>query len=396
MISTRRQEYFESVDILRGFAAGSVIVYHVVELFGWAAFPSTGMLSWFRVGWMGVDLFFVISGCVIGLSAFSAIDRLGEERFRWPFFLRRLARIVPLHYLTLLVFVIFISPDLLFQNFWSDFGAHLLFLHNLDPIFHGAINGSNWSLGVEMQFYVLMLLLAPWMRNARWWLPFALALAVSWSWRYGVTRFVDPSAAQGGFHVFFATTQLPGLLDEFAAGLAVALLLRTDAGRKWVSGGGLSDSVLFALSVCAAAAFVYAYRRFAPSVSYPAIATPLRSLLDIAFGVVVLAACRLRVTGWARKLLAPLFYLGTISYGLYLWHLPVLLSLKRIAWLEPESVLPLAFVLTVTLAAISWHFFEEPFIRRVHREPRRAEVDGDKAAGSVTAVASSRGSTLTP
>lgn len=54
--------------------------------------------------------------------------------------------------------------------------------------------------------------------------------------------------------------------------------------------------------------------------------------------------------------------MGTISYGIYLWHLPVVLSLKRIADLSPESALMLTTVLSIVFAAISWHFFEKPII----------------------------------
>ncbi|HRL91443.1 MAG TPA: acyltransferase family protein, partial [Comamonas denitrificans] len=78
----QKSYYFDTIDILRGFAAISVVVYHVIEHFQWNNFPATWPWLWFRVGWMGVDLFFVISGFVIGLSAFSEIDKRGEHAFR--------------------------------------------------------------------------------------------------------------------------------------------------------------------------------------------------------------------------------------------------------------------------------------------------------------------------
>src|SRR5271157_1591645 len=60
---------FPGLDLLRAFAAISVVVYHVIELFAWKDFPSHHPLAqWFRVGGFGVDLFFVISGLVITLS----------------------------------------------------------------------------------------------------------------------------------------------------------------------------------------------------------------------------------------------------------------------------------------------------------------------------------------
>lgn len=88
-------------------------------------------MTWFRVGGFGVDLFFVISGFVIGLSAFAEIDRHGITGFRKPFWRRRLVRILPLHYLTRLVYVVFISPELLFDKIWPNLLSHLLLVHNL-------------------------------------------------------------------------------------------------------------------------------------------------------------------------------------------------------------------------------------------------------------------------
>jgi peptidoglycan/LPS O-acetylase OafA/YrhL len=57
-------------------------------------------------------------------------------------------------------------------------------------------------------------------------------------------------------------------------------------------------------------------------------------------------------------------YLGTISYGIYLWHLPVILALKRVTWVDGPQALPSVLVLTVLFAALSWHFFERPLMMR--------------------------------
>src|SRR5574344_2711029 len=86
-------------------------------------------------------------------------------------------------YLTMLVFIAFISPHLLFQHLFVNLGSHLLFLHNLVPQLHGSINGSNWSLATEMQFYVLMLIIAPWLRVGRWWVIALVFLLTAWLWR---------------------------------------------------------------------------------------------------------------------------------------------------------------------------------------------------------------------
>lgn len=70
MTKPENKYYFPLIDVLRGFAAITVLVYHVIEHFHWTAFPTEGLLSWFRIGWMGVDLFFVISGFCNGIGSF--------------------------------------------------------------------------------------------------------------------------------------------------------------------------------------------------------------------------------------------------------------------------------------------------------------------------------------
>jgi peptidoglycan/LPS O-acetylase OafA/YrhL len=76
---------FPLIDILRGFAALSVVVFHVIAHFDWTTFPIEGPLLWFRVGSMGVDLFFVISGFVIALSAFARLTQGDYRTFAHSF-----------------------------------------------------------------------------------------------------------------------------------------------------------------------------------------------------------------------------------------------------------------------------------------------------------------------
>lgn len=357
--------YFPSLDILRGFAALSVVVYHVIELFDWKAFPTQGGWLWFRIGWMGVDLFFVISGFVIGLSAFAEIERSGASGFRAPFLRRRLARIVPLHYLTCLVFAVFVVPEILFHpNLLPNLLTHALFLHNLFPAFQGAINGSNWSLGAEMQFYVLVLLIGPWLRRERWYVIFFTLLSVAWGWRF-VSASVPvwhPEATSNA--VFFLSTQLPGMLDEFGIGLLIARLVHSEWGARWLKQGAQRPwlSVLFAAVLFWLVLHLF-WQHAGTYWQTPWVVTTFRTFLALAFAAIVLAACCLNSRWWII-LSTPLRYLGDISYGIYLWHLPVIVTLKRFDWLGPERALPLVLALTLLLASLSWHFFERPLIAR--------------------------------
>lgn len=113
------------------------------------------------------------------------------------------------------------------------------------------------------------------------------------------------------------------------------------------------------------------YWRYASFWNYPLMVTMWRSLLVLSFALVLLFAISIKVLGVPRKILSPLFYLGTISYGIYLWHLPVLLSLKRLAWINPSVALALALGvgLTCVFASVSWHLFEQPLMKRLRPKP---------------------------
>ncbi|MBC7917212.1 MAG: acyltransferase [Rhodoferax sp.] len=356
--------YFPSIDILRGFAAISVVVYHVIEIFEWKSYPIEGLAVWFRIGWMGVDLFFVISGFVIALSAFSEIDKHGPTAFRNPFMRRRLARIVPLHYLTCLVFVALVVPQLLFGGIFWNALTHLLFIHNLFPGFHGAINGANWSLGVEMQFYLLMLVLAPWIQRANLWRLAGVFVLSAWAWRLGCTILYPVVGDQGAGELFQISSQLPGALDEFVAGILLARFVCTERGSVL-----LKKAKLWGLPLAAAGVWVtqFIFWRYTYW-DIPAMVVFFKSLLALACVLTVFAACTLNARWWL-VLTKPLRYLGVISYGIYLWHLPVLLTLKELKWLTPQQALPYALALTICLAMVSWHWVEKPFIRRYANKP---------------------------
>lgn len=368
------QVTYPMIDVLRGFAAISVVVYHVVEHFSWTDFAVSGPLVWFRIGWMGVDLFFVISGFVISLSAFALIDKRdaslggspGGRGFHRDFVERRLRRIVPLHYLTCLVFLIFAAPTLLASGAVTrNILSHLGFYHNLNTDWAGAINGPNWSVAVEVQFYLLILVLAPVLRTCRWWLIPLVAVPVAWAWRYGAVVAVPIDPVVGPYFRFWASTQLPGTLDQFAAGILLARFMRWGGPARLAP--ALSPMIRAALCACGAAALMWAtLALYWPRASFwdvPAMVVFWRTLAAFSFTAVVLAACALNFR-WLIRLSTPLRYLGTISYGIYLWHLSVLLSIKQTGLFHEDHALILVLGFTLILAAGSWHLFEKPLLTR--------------------------------
>jgi peptidoglycan/LPS O-acetylase OafA/YrhL len=357
---------FPAIDVLRALAALSVVVYHVIEMGQWSGFATQGPLVVFRYGWAGVNLFLVISGFVIGLTALNGFARDGSA-FQRPFVRRRLARVVPLYLLTGLVYVLLVESSLLFapvSRQLTHFGSHLLFLHNLNPDTYGTINGPNWSVALEMQFYLAVLLLTPWL--ARWnpWRMLLAAVLFSALYRWVTTLFLPPGASVvHEQHV--AAIQLPGVLDHFALGIFLARAVRGEAGAWWQA--RLTPSWAHCLQFAAVAAvLVGAAGWLLRSGSYwdrPSMIVGFPLLLALGLAAVVMTAIAFPAPRAA--LLQPLRYPGIISYGIYLWHAPVLLSLLgRYPTLREGRLLVTTLVCTLLLAAFSWHAFEKPWIRR--------------------------------
>jgi peptidoglycan/LPS O-acetylase OafA/YrhL len=364
---TGQPAVFPLIDGIRGFAALTVLVYHLIGHWDWAAFPSTGPLAWFRSGWMAVDLFFVISGFVIGLSAFNGIDTHGAG-FRAGFLRSRLARIVPLHYLTLVAYVLLVEPSLRAQgDFWTNLGTHLLFIHNLFSPYHGSINGPNWSLGTEMQFYLLIAFAAPWLRQAQPWRIALLLVAIAWAWRWGAWALTIPGSLD---QAYYAQTQLPGMLDAFAIGLLLARFVRSASGATFLDRVRADARIRYALTVLTALCWwalftVYMDHHFW---NESAMAVFFRTALACCSGATLLLACAWPMPKRSALVGVPL-YLGKVSYGIYLWHLPVLFFLGQHTRLEPLTALAIAVPATIGLAALTWHLFEEPVLRRWGKRP---------------------------
>lgn len=363
-----RPMVFPFIDVLRGFAAISVVVYHVIMHFNWVGFPISGPLVWFRTGWMGVDLFFVISGFVISLSAFSTLDKTTDRRkFLAHFARHRILRIVPLHYATCVVFVVYIYPFMFFSlDGWKQFATHALFIHNLFLMHQGGINGVNWSLGDEAQFYVLMMFVAVWLRQCPPWIIGVGAVAIAWTWRLFIYHVTDITGPLGVFPRFVYATQLPGMLDEFACGILLARFVRTRAGRRFITTNPARLWVFPAATVIMGGIAFLVYWHNAIYWDSEWMVVSYKTLFCVSCGLLVLSACSVN----QKSLLlisAPFRYLGTISYGIYLWHLSIIEAFKRLGWLSGPQALPTILILTILFASASWHFFEKPIMQRFGR-----------------------------
>lgn len=356
------------IDLLRACAALMVAVFHVLVLDGWTGSSAGALWRTFFAGSVGVNLFLVISGFVITLSAYHGWTQ-SPTHFRWPFMKRRLARLMPLYVLTCAVFVLCVDRSLLAQDGLvqlTHYVAHALMLHNLHPDTHGSINGPSWSIGLEMQFYVLLILAIPWLARQRLTVVAGVLCGVTWLYRYAVTLWLPPDTAPILLQVVY-TTQLPGTLDQFGCGIMLALVcVRGPASaRAYLTPGGPNFHLWAGLAVLGLLpALVY----FWPAHN-PWALTPLllgwRTSLSLGLVCTLVAAITFPRPGLAA--FKPFLFLGQISYGIYLWHLPVLLILQRRFDLHGLPLMVAVLGLTLGLAALSWLWLEKPLIQWARR-----------------------------
>lgn len=346
---------FPLIDVFRGFAALLVVFYHVLAYREWINFPATGLGKLATTGWVGVDLFFVISGFVIGKTAMDA-HHAGQP-WRRQYMERRLRRIAPLYIATMALFLFLVNPDLLHQGWASVYQLliHLGFVHNVWHETHGSINPPNWSVGLEMQFYVLMAACAPWLARTSGWKVFAVWTGIAISWRFGTTLVLNPETSSPIIQFIYAS-QLPGVLDEFVCGICIAKLAHANALQftRWK---------LAAWTLAALTLLTLAWITVPPEVLYWKSSASIvlwRTLVCLGFAA--LLACAVMIPFSGGWVLRPFRYLGEISYGIYLWHIPVLLTLlEKTPW-QGSRLLGATMIFTIILAAMSWHGFEKLWV----------------------------------
>jgi peptidoglycan/LPS O-acetylase OafA/YrhL len=344
-------QYRREIDGLRAFAVVPVVLAH-------AGF------SWMGGGFVGVDVFFVISGYLITGIILSELDA-GNFTFA-GFYERRARRILPALFcvLTCSIFfaLLFMMPDQL-GAFSKSLLSVLAFVSNFYfklltgyfapaaeemPLLH------TWSLGVEEQFYLFFPLLAIILWRSRrktWVFPVVILIIALLSFNYA-----DHKSWGGSAKVFF-TTQ--ARVWELFFGVLAAFYLnyrRKHEPQRWLAEAGS----LFGLA-CIVLACLY----FNPEMPFPG-----RYALLPTVGAVCVILFASPSTFVGRLLsLKPLVGIGLVSYSAYLWHQPVFAFARLAAefsessWLTPW-VLVLLAVLSFMLAYSSWRFVEQPFRNR--------------------------------
>ena len=297
-------KYRPDIDGLRAVAIIVVFGYHAG-------------LRWLPGGFVGVDIFFVISGYLIGTLVYKEIR--GNSFSISKFYARRARRILPALVTVLAVCYagafLMLPPSELTRFSLSALatvgsGSNLYFWRALD-YFHGDARNDpllmTWSLGVEEQFYLLFPLLLLSTRKLRWQTQLLL-IALLAGGSFALSCWSIRSHLVPDFYL------LPTRAWELAAGVLLAILeINRAHGRPWISAKVAQVVGVFGIGMIATACF-----RFDGTMAYPG----FLALLPVSGAVLVIAA-RSGVTN--RMLgLRPLVFVGLVSYSWYLWHWPII------------------------------------------------------------------------
>lgn len=368
-LSTRR---IPELDGIRGLAILLVLLWHYL---GAILRPESGALAecvvaWLNIAWGGVDVFFVLSGFLIGGIL---LDHRGQPGYFTAFYARRFCRILPPYVLLLVAFVLLRGISGLFPAdtfhwlLWRPMPlwSYGLYLQNFAMAGLGTFGANTvaitWSLAVEEQFYLVLplaLFIIPPDRLRRF-LPLLILSAP-------IVRLVLSYTVWPGWFAGYVVCRWDSLL----LGVLGAMLLRNEKSNQWLRThpGALRWSLLmFLLSIA-----VLVSMRLA---SFHSHRMNVLGYTWLGCGALILLLAGVlqssqRLSAWLRT--PWLRRLGTISYGVYLYHQGVLglcHGLLRGHGPEIRTVgdglaTVLALGITLVLAVVSWEFMEKHIVAK--------------------------------
>lgn len=329
------------LDAVRGLAVLMVFVHNTDTYLS----LHLGLIA--KNGWMGVDLFFVLSGFLItGIL----IDTKHSEGYFKNFYTRRCLRIWPLYFLTILfmfVVVPFLRPSdaqAIFSARSSPWWAYPLFLQNLlVPVPTGATGllAVTWSLAIEEQFYLVWPLVVRFCTEAQLRKLALGVICVSPALRFYLSLH--------GVNIYSNTfCRLDGLM----AGALLALVVRSSSfiPSRWVTGAWIT---------------LIASAPLALTIDAPHTRWVVFSLVAFASASFVYLALFSK-EGWLQAILTNRFlvYTGTISYGIYLLE-KIPADFIKAVHLGKHPILAFSITAgaTYAMAILSWNLFEKPLLR---------------------------------
>ncbi|NLX83488.1 MAG: acyltransferase [Clostridiales bacterium] len=375
-----------ALDGLRAFFVFSVVAFHLFEQ-SWLS-PSFAFLGrsisldpFLRTGYLWVDGMLLLSGFLLYLPFARSKEAGRPFTARAGFYRRRVMRIVPSYLLHLLiVFLVVALPERRYATFWQgarDWLAHLTFTHPLFPFSSRftPLNGALWTVGIEMQFYLIFPLLARAFDRTPL-LVYAGGTAAALAFR-GYAMSVPNTP--------MLINQLPAFLDVYLHGMVAAMVFARFEKQK---DDGLRRALFSAVTLAAVMGLAVIVRHQAGmrdietlrvgqmSVRYAQSVLSALLLLGVSLG---LGGIRLAL---GNRMTA---YLAAISYQVYMWHQMVAIQFKKwripasehvqphMAYDRPWQVLYVLLVVITTfvIATAITYLVERPVLERFSRPGRK-------------------------
>jgi peptidoglycan/LPS O-acetylase OafA/YrhL len=355
--------YYPVLDGLRGVAILLVVFYH-----------NFGFINYFFFGWLGVDLFFVLSGYLI---TDILLGEMHQSNALKRFYIRRVLRIFPLYYLSLVLFLLilpqferFKEPLGYFVNHQGWMWAYLQnWLFIVDPPRYTDFLVHYWSLAVEEQFYILWPVAILVLRKVKRLLFFiSLLLVLVLLARTLVWFYKIEDIAYFNLYTF-------SRIDGICIGCMVALI-------RYLDPAFLSRNRAWIVLAFAGLNFIFFFINQQYNFQFPYLALIGYTTFAMLFGLLVHEG----VVGKDRVINALfnqriLKFFGKISYGFYLVHWPVYMLLNAGIFNIAKDYLPsqgrfnmamifsslICTIAGIAVSLVSYHFFEKHFLRLKER-----------------------------
>ncbi len=374
---TSSGNYFAPLTGLRGLAATLVLLFHISSLVpiqnDEAGFMFKYFFRWiYGFGFLGVPIFFVLSGFLLSFSFLSAYKKKQKPDLK-KFAINRCLRVLPSYYVQLIIFIV--GGWLLFDSKYTVYNIimHFLMLHNFDITINSLINGVYWTLPIEWNFYFIMPILSIFFLRNRWFWLVIIALAIGISSRIiiGEVVFADVDTNKR----IWILSQVFSIPEYFLFGMVGAYWRFNLNDDSWAIRYGDFIMIAGALMLCIGISVVDWSRYWIGQQHYW-----WNSFAPIALTLFIFGASAQKIISkvlWTNRIM---MILGVLSYGIYLWHLTIihlingnlLPQLKLSDWLMTYGFSPVMILLIVTVVVlgltsiisyINHQLIEKPFLQ---------------------------------
>jgi peptidoglycan/LPS O-acetylase OafA/YrhL len=275
-------------------------------------------LTYLGHGWLGVDLFFILSGFVLYLPYANGSREFKTGSNLWSFYKNRAARLLPLYYITLIISIFFIvhESNIHDWSFWKNMILMFTLMFNFTKeTYIPSYNYVLWSLGVEVLFSIIFPLLV-WVIFKKGMVKFCL-FVFYFSFMVRIASCFYPNYNVAA-HLNMIKDSIFGRLDDFATGILLCHLFVTNWKQKWLEQYSL---VLFSISlvVITLACYFsdYVFLQYISSYYEPLI----NSFFQLGFGLLTLSLLHMKKNSIRFLFINKFLQLcGMMCYSLYLWH----------------------------------------------------------------------------